>query len=120
MSVCNEKFFVRINVYHSDDVLLFPEKQCGNLTVPGNGSIISPSGVQHWGWSEDTVSGEYGDVATFRCNYCYELEKNSSSEVKCKTTGEWSGMEPTCQSMHLDLLLTVEIDRKIHITLAIC
>ena len=68
--------------------MFFLEKQCGNLTAPANGSVYVPS-------------GEFGDVATFTCNWCYEFYKNAPStmELFCDSDGKWNGSEPTCQSM---------------------
>ena len=81
--------------------LYFPEKQCGNLTAPANGTVQLSSRIHNWYWNTDTVSGEYGDVATFRCNHCFEFGKNASSEVEvfCNSTGKWNDETPTCQSM---------------------
>ncbi len=84
-----------------ENLFSFPEKQCGNLTAPANGSIDFSSRVTHRYWNKGyTVYGEYGDVAIFRCLHCYEFEKNGSSteELFCNSTGKWSGEVPTCQS----------------------
>ncbi len=72
-------------------------KQCGNLTAPANGSVDIIPGYY---WRPDMVSGKYGDKAVFRCDHCYEFEKNGPStvELSCESSGEWNGTEPTCQS----------------------
>ena len=77
--------------------MLFLEKQCGNLTAPANGSV-ELHGIHIY---VDMVSGEYGDVATFRCHNCHEFEQNgpSTMELFCGSDGKWNGTEPTCQGI---------------------
>ena len=68
---------------------------CGNLTDPGNGSVTHSAGTT------------FGQTATYSCNTSYNLEGNSTRT--CQATGNWSGSEPTCQSMLLKDDLTLLI-----------
>ena len=58
---------------------------CGNLTDPANGQVNHTAGTT------------YGQTATYICNTGYNLVGDSTRT--CQATGNWSGSEPTCQSM---------------------
>ena len=60
---------------------------CGSLAAPANGSFTLTSGTT------------FGQTATYNCNTGYSLVGDSSR--MCQATGNWSGSEPTCQSMYV-------------------
>ena len=57
---------------------------CNTLTNPANGQV-------------STTGTTFGETATYSCNTGYNLVGDSTRT--CQATGEWSGSEPTCQSM---------------------
>ena len=58
---------------------------CGSLTNPANGQVSHTAGTT------------FGQTATYNCNTGYNRVGDNTR--MCQATGEWSGSEPTCQSM---------------------
>ena len=56
---------------------------CGPLTSPLNGTITFPS-------------TNFDSEASYSCDVGFEL--NGPSERLCQADGEWSGVEPACES----------------------
>ena len=57
---------------------------CGQLTNSSNGRVNTSAGTS------------FGDTAMYSCDTGYML--NGPAERECKTDGQWSGSEPTCES----------------------
>ena len=62
---------------------------CGALSNLTNGQVSHTAGTT------------FGQTATYSCNTGYNLVGDSTR--MCQANGEWSGSEPTCQSMFLCL-----------------
>ena len=75
--------------------LILTGVDCGNLTDPANGQV------------DHTAGTPFGQTATYSCNTGYNLVGDSTRT--CQATGNWSGSEPTCQSMLLKDDLTLLI-----------
>ena len=72
--------------------------QCGNLTAPANGEIMScSSGTVGVGYERDTCS--------FTCNTGYEL--TGSDTRTCQSDGGWSGIDDLCRRGILVLIASV-------------
>ena len=71
-----------------------PFPRCVMVRCPAleflNGQIIT---------REDIVENTYGTRLSFKCNDGYELDEKSSSTIRCRDTGKWSGVTPVCQSV---------------------
>ena len=72
--------------------------QCGNLSTPANGEIMScSSGTVGVGYERDTCS--------FTCNTGYEL--TGSDTRTCQSNGSWSGTDDVCRRGILVLIASV-------------
>lgn len=56
---------------------------CESLSAPDNGAV-------------NDILTTYQSVATYQCNIGYNLIGESNRT--CQANGNWSGMEPICQS----------------------
>ena len=72
---------------HNFYVFILPSTvvDCNTLTNPANGQVSTTAGTT------------FGETATYSCNTAYNLVGDNTRT--CQATGEWSGSEPTCQSM---------------------
>ena len=58
---------------------------CPRLTDPDNGFLVIMTGVSE------------GDVASFYCNFGYELVDSEATKLTCRN-GQWSAPPPVCES----------------------
>ena len=69
-------------------ILVYPPStvvDCNALTDPANGQVSTTGGTT------------FGQTATYSCNTGYNLVGDSTRS--CQANGDWSGSDPTCQSM---------------------
>ena len=63
--------------------------ECGSLTDPANGSVNHTAGTT------------FGQTANYSCNTGYNLVGDSTRT--CNATGKWSGSEPTCEGVYVNI-----------------
>ena len=81
---------------------------CGKLHNPAIGQVSHTAGTK------------FGQTATYTCDAGYNLVGVSTRT--CQATGVWSGSEPTCQCMYVDIsacALKVSVT-SCHILVVVC
>lgn len=60
----------------------YAERFCPSLDAPINGTV--------------TLSGNNGSVATYHCDFGFEIPPCFNSTRICTAYGQWTGTAPTC------------------------